>query len=87
MGNKKSKSALIKSRVVPFFPGIGEAGLRGVVIAVSTDLVEEEDESSEETVVVAVGKVLGNSFEGNDEAEGLENKPCISKRRRTFHIV
>ena len=86
-GNKNSKSALIKSSVVPFFPGFRDAGLGGFVVAVSAELVAEENESAEEAVVVSVGKVLGDSFEGDDEAEGLENKPCISKRRRTFHIV
>ena len=47
----------------------------------------EEDESVEDALVVAVVEILDNSFEGNDESEGLEKKPCISKRLRTFHIV
>jgi len=42
---------------------------------------------AEEVVVVAAGEELGDSVKGNDEADGLENKPCISKRLRTFHIV
>ena len=50
-------------------------------------LVVEEDESAEEVVVVTTGEEVGDSVECDDESDGLENKPCISKRLRTFHIV
>ena len=59
----------------------------GVSFESAHELVVEEDKSAEEVVIVAVGDVLRNSVEGNDEADGLENKPYISKRLRTFHIV
>jgi hypothetical protein len=82
----KSRSARIISRVVPFFPGVGETGL-GRVSVETDELVAEEDELADKLVVVAAGEVVGDSVEGEDEAEGLENKPCISKRLRSFHIV
>jgi hypothetical protein len=75
------------SRVVPFFPGLGEAGMSGVSVKAAEDLVVEEDASAEEVVVVAVREVFGDSVECDDESDGLENKPYISKRLRTFHIV
>lgn len=82
----KSRSARIISRVVPFFPGVGEAGL-GWVSLEPEELVAEEDELADKLVVMAAGEEVGNSVEGEDESEGLENKPCISKRLRSFHIV
>lgn len=48
---------------------------------------EEEEDSAEDVVVMAVGEEFGDSFEGKDPADGLENKPEISKRRLAFHIV
>jgi len=38
-------------------------------------------------LVVAVGEELGDAFEGDDEADRLDNNPEISERLRTFHIV
>lgn len=68
------------SAVVPLFPVVRDAGFGGVA-------VEEEDENSAEcVVVVAVGEELGDAFEGDDPGDGLHNKPEISKRLRTFHI-
>jgi len=86
MGNKKSRSALIKSSVVPVFPGLWESGFCGIVVEASEVVVVEDEESSEEGMVVAVREVFGDAVEGDDEPDDLENKPCISKRLRTFHI-
>lgn len=54
MGNKNSRSALIRSRVVPFLPRFGEAGFCGVVVETSDEVVVEEEEFSEEALVVPV---------------------------------
>ena len=67
--------------VVPLFPVVGEAGFGGIAAE------EEDEEVAEEGFVVALGEVLGDALEGDDPAEGLDNKPEIRQRRRTFHIV
>jgi hypothetical protein len=54
MGKRNSRSAWISSRVVPFFPRLWEAGFRGVVIESADVLVVNEDESTEEVMVVPV---------------------------------
>ena len=51
------------------------------------EVTVEEDEFSEEILVVAVGEVFCDSVESDDESDSLENKPYIGKRLRTFHIV
>jgi hypothetical protein len=77
----------MSSRVVPFFPRFWELGFCGVVLEPQDEVAVEEDKFSEEVLVVAVGEVFCDSVEGDDESDGLENKPYISKRLRTFHIV
>lgn len=47
----------------------------------------EEDEFSVEVLVISVGEVLGDAFEGDDESDDLQENACINKRLRTFHIV
>jgi hypothetical protein len=44
----------MRSRVIPFFPGIWKAGLRWVSLKASDKLVVDEDKSAEEIVVVVV---------------------------------
>lgn len=77
----------MSSRVIPLFPGVWWLGASGVVIEATEDVEIEEEELSVDVMVVSVGEVLGDGLEGNDEADDLEKKPCISKRLRTFHIV
>lgn len=48
---------------------------------------EEEENSTEHVVVVAVREEFGDAFQGEDPADGLHNNPEISKRLRTFHTV
>ena len=69
------------SAVVPLFPVVGEPGLGWVAAE------EEGKQGSEGGFVLALGEELGDAFEGHDPAEGLDNKPEIRQRRRTFHIV
>lgn len=69
------------SAVVPLLPAVGEAGLGGVAVE------EEGDELAEGVVVVAEREVVEHALEHDDPADGLENKPEISERLRTFHIV
>jgi|SRR3569833_2055419 len=69
------------SAVVPLLPAVRDAGSGGIVAE------EEEEKAAEEGVVVAVREELGDAFEGQDPADGLDNKPEISKRLRSFHIV
>jgi hypothetical protein len=57
------------------------------VFKTEDEVAVEEDEFSEEVLVVAVGEVFCDSVEGDDESDGLENKLYISKRLRTFHIM
>lgn len=45
------------------------------------------EERSEESLVSCVAEVLGDAVEGEDEGGRLDNKPSVSKRRLTFHIV
>lgn len=53
MGNKNSRSLLIRSRVVPFFPGLWSAGLGGVAFDGTAEEVDnEEDDLSHDAVVV-----------------------------------
>ena len=75
------------SRVVPLFPGFWEPGLCGVSFDSTDELIVEDDKSAEEVVVVPVREVFCNPVNGNDESDDLENKPYVSKRLRTFHIV
>ena len=75
IGNKKSKSADIRSSVVPIFPRFWGVGSRGVVLESAGVVVEEADESMEEVCVVSVCEVLCESFEGDEESEDLENNP------------
>lgn len=87
IGNRNSKSALIKSRVVPFLPRFWEAGLCRSVFDAAEEVVGESEGCVEEIGVMAVGEVFSDPLEGDDEAEDLENNPEISKWRRMFHIV
>ncbi len=75
MGNKNSRSPLIRSRVVPFLPRFGEAGFCGVVVEAPDVVVVEEEELSEEALVVSVREELGNAVKCEDESDGLEKKP------------
>jgi hypothetical protein len=75
IGNRKSRSADIRSRVVPFFPRFWE-GWSGWIVLDSAGIVEvEADEGMEEVCVMPIGKVFCESFEGNEESEDFENKP------------
>ena len=47
----------------------------GVVVTAAEVLEAEEDESSEEALVMAAREVFGNAFECDDESDGLEKKP------------
>ena len=90
-----SKSLLISSRsglslasgVVPFFPIRREPGLCEVSVDFMDKLEVEDERTADEGVVMAVGEVLCDTVKGDDEADCAENKPCISKRRRMFHVV
>lgn len=59
----------------------------GVVVCAAEILAGEDEELADDAVVVAVCDILGDSVEGEDKCDGSEKKPCINKRRRTFHIV
>ena len=94
-GKINSKSLLISSRsglslasgVVPFFPIRREAGLCEASIEFVDKLEVEDERTANKGVVVAVGEVLCDTVEGDDEVDCAENKPCVSKRRRMFHVV
>lgn len=70
-----------QSGVVPLFPAVGGSWGCGVS-AEKTD-----DEVAEESDGVSVGEEVGNTFECGDPADGLDEKPGVIQRRRTFHIV
>ena len=69
------------SAVVPLVPAVRESGLGGIAVE------EEEDKLPEGCVGVAAGEELGDAFEGEEPAEGSDNKEDIMQRLRTFHIV
>lgn len=69
------------SSVVPLFPAVGWSGACGISVE------DEGNEAAEDVVGVSVAEVLGDTFEGDDPSEGLDNKPYIRQRLRAFHIV
>ena len=75
------------SGIVPFFPRVREAGSRGVAVEFVDKLEIVDDEAADESLVVAVGEMLCDAVECDNEADCFENNPEISKRRRSFHVV
>jgi hypothetical protein len=75
MGNKNSRSPFIRSRVVPFLPRFGEAGFCRVVVEAADVVVVDEEEFSEEALVMSVREEFGDAVKCEDESDGLENKP------------
>jgi hypothetical protein len=72
------------STIVPLFPSLGgcwDFGSGGVAAE------EEDEESPQDGLVVALRDVVGDTLEGHDPAGGLDKKPDVRQRRRTFHIV
>ena len=45
------------------------------MVEAADDVVVEEDEIAEESLVVSIREVFGDPVEGEDESDGLENKP------------
>ena len=72
------------SAVVPLFPSLGGGGDFGPGRIAAE---EEDEEAAEDGLVVALGDVVGDALEGHDPAGGLDKKPDVRQRRRTFHIV
>lgn len=72
---------------MPFFPGFCEESwsCRIVVEAEEVRVVEEEESSVDIPVMCPIE--VDDFVEDEDKAEDSENKPCISKRRRAFHIA
>ena len=64
-----SASPPVSSTIVPLVPAFGEPGAGWVAVD------EEEENASEDVVVVAVREELGNAVEGDDPADRLENNP------------
>lgn len=69
------------SGIVPLVPIVRESGLGRV------SAKDEGNELPEDGVGLALAEELGNTFEGEDPSEGLENSPDVRQRLRTFHTV
>lgn len=50
-------------------------------------LTVEDEETSKKGLRSLVLPVLGDTFEGNDKANDVEEIPEVRIRRRTFHTV